>query len=144
MIHERNGFSEANLISEDEFGSVYKGIIDHDDRFFAVTFFHYQNGASNKRFIVECEAWRNIQHRNLLKVFMFKCYFKAMIKALVYTFMPNGSLHDWLHSHASKSMLKLSQRINIFIDANHCLPTIFHYDMKPNNILMDDDNMVCI
>ncbi|CAH1438667.1 unnamed protein product [Lactuca virosa] len=61
--------------------------------------------------------------------------------------MPNGSLHDWLHSSASNSRFNLLQRINILIDVayaldylhNHCLPSIVHCDLKPSNILLDDD-----
>ncbi|CAH1438684.1 unnamed protein product [Lactuca virosa] len=61
--------------------------------------------------------------------------------------MPNGSLRDWLHSSASKSKLNLLQRLNIIIDVasvldylhNHCLSIIIHCDLKPSNILLDDD-----
>lgn len=63
--------------------------------------------------------------------------------------MPNGSLHDWLHSPASKSRLTLLQRINILLDVafaldylhNHCISTIVHCDLKPSNILLDDDTV---
>ncbi|GKC69128.1 leucine-rich repeat protein [Tanacetum coccineum] len=69
------------------------------------------------------------------------------LKALVYEFMPSGSVHDWLHTSANTSKLNLLQRINILKDVataldylrNRCQTTIVHGDLKPSNILLDDD-----
>nr|KAJ0222543.1 hypothetical protein LSAT_V11C200094680 [Lactuca sativa] len=138
LLKATNGFSEANLIGEGGFGSVYKGVLDdHDGRIVADEVIHLQNRGAHKSFIAECEAWRNIRHRKLLKI-ITSCSsvdFKGNdFKALVYDFMLNGSLHDWLHSHATTSSLNLLQRMNILINVasaldylhNHCLPTIVH------------------
>ncbi|KAL4576228.1 hypothetical protein LXL04_012319 [Taraxacum kok-saghyz] len=149
LLKATNGFSEANLIGEGGFSSVYKGVLD-DRLVVAVKVIHLQNRGAHKSFLVECEAWRGIRHRNLLKV-ITSCssvdFQGNDFKALVYEFMPNGTLHDWLHSAATTSKLNLLQRINILIDVasaldylhNHCLPTIVHCDLKPSNILLDDD-----
>ncbi|KAI3519848.1 hypothetical protein L1887_09065 [Cichorium endivia] len=149
LLKATNGFSEANLIGQGGFSSVYKGILNHD-RFVAVKVLHLQNRGAQKSFIAECEAWRSIRHRNLLKI-ITSCssvdHQGNDFKALVYEFMPNGSLHDWLHSCACASRLNLLQRITILIDVasaldylhNHCLPTVVHCDLKPSNILLDDD-----
>ncbi|KAL7613675.1 hypothetical protein Lser_V15G08768 [Lactuca serriola] len=148
LLKATNGFSEANLIGEGGVSSVYKGILD--DTCVAVKVVHLQNRGAHKSFLAECEAWRSIRHRNLLKI-ITACSsidFKGNdFKALVYEFMPNGSLHDWLHSNVTTTKLNLLQRINILIDVasaldylhNHCLPTIVHCDLKPSNILLDDD-----
>ncbi|KAL4576304.1 hypothetical protein LXL04_012396 [Taraxacum kok-saghyz] len=152
LLKATNGFSQANLIGEGGFSSVYKGIIDHDHTCVAVKVVHLQNRGAHKSFLTECEAWRSIRHRNLLKI-ITSCssvdFQGNDFKALVYEFMHNGSLHDWLHSSASASTsgLNLIQRINILIDVasaldylhNHCLPTIIHCDLKPSNILLDND-----
>ncbi|KAI3519852.1 hypothetical protein L1887_09069 [Cichorium endivia] len=130
LLKATNGFSESNLIGKGGFGSVYKGIIDDDDnRFVAVKVVHLQNRGAHKSFIAECEAWCRIQHRNLLKI-ITSCstvdFQGNDFNALVYEFMPNGSLHDWLHSNATTSRLNLLQ-------------TIVHYNLKPSNILLDED-----
>ncbi|KAL4576202.1 hypothetical protein LXL04_012291 [Taraxacum kok-saghyz] len=151
LFKATNGFSEANLIGEGGFSSVYKGILDdHDERIVAVKVIHLENRGAHKSFIAECEALRSIRHRNLMKIITLcsSVDFQGNdFKALVYELMPNGSLHDWLHSSSSESRLNFLQRINILFDVacaldylhNHCVPTVVHCDLKPSNILLDDD-----
>ncbi|MFS7956952.1 putative protein kinase RLK-Pelle-LRR-XII-1 family [Helianthus anomalus] len=147
LLKATDGFSEANLIGSGGFSSVYKGILDEDDKFVAVKVLHLQDRGAQRSFMRECEAWRNIRHRNLLKI-ITSCssvdFQGNDFKALVYEFMPNGSLHDWLHP---TSRLSLLQIIHILIDVasaldyihNHCIPSIVHGDLKPSNILLDDE-----
>ncbi|GKC05569.1 leucine-rich repeat protein, partial [Tanacetum coccineum] len=122
----------------------------HDDRFVAIKVLHLQSRGAHRSFLAECEAWRNIRHRNMLKI-ITSCssvdFQGNDFKALVYEFMPNGSVHDWLHSSANTTKLNLVQRINILKDVataldylhNRCQTTIFHGDLKPSNILLDND-----
>ncbi|XP_071734450.1 uncharacterized protein [Rutidosis leptorrhynchoides] len=150
LLKATDGFSEANLIGKGGSSSVYKGVLEHDDRSVAVKVLHLQNRRAHKNFLRECEAWRSIRHRNLLKI-ITACssvdFQGNDFKALVYEFMPNGSLHDWLHSSAHASRLNLPQRINILVDVasaldylhNFCGTAIVHCDVKPSNILLDDD-----
>ncbi|GJT54122.1 kinase-like domain-containing protein [Tanacetum coccineum] len=151
LLKATDGFSTKNLIGEGGFSSVYKGILDYDDgRFVAVKVLHLQNRGAHKSFLAECEAWRNIRHRNLLKI-ITSCssvdFQRNDFKALVYEYMPNGSVHDWLHSNVNLSKLNLLQRINILRDVataldylhNRCQTTIVHGDLKPSNILLDAD-----
>ncbi|GKC39363.1 leucine-rich repeat protein [Tanacetum coccineum] len=151
LLKATDGFSAENLIGEGGFSSVYKGILNsHDDRFFAVKVLHLHNRGALKSFLVECEAWRNIRHRNLLKIvtsFSSVDFQGNDFKAIVYQFMPNGSVHDWLHSRLNTSKLNLLQRMNIIVDVataldylhNRCQTTIIHGDLKPSNILLDVD-----
>ncbi|CAH1438697.1 unnamed protein product [Lactuca virosa] len=148
LLKATNGFSQANLIGEGGFGSVYKGVLD--DTVVAVKVLRLQNRGAHRSFTAECQAWRSIRHRNLVKI-ITSCssldFHGNDFKVLVYEFMPNGSLHDWLHSSPSTSRLNLFQRINILMDIastidylhNHCLSPIIHCDLKPSNILLDDD-----
>ncbi|GKD14984.1 kinase-like domain-containing protein, partial [Tanacetum coccineum] len=69
LLKATDGFSTQNLIGEGGFGSVYKGTLNSDDdRFVAVKVLHLRNRGALKSFLAECEAWRNIRRRNLLKI----------------------------------------------------------------------------
>nr|XP_043619662.1 receptor kinase-like protein Xa21 [Erigeron canadensis] len=150
LLKATDGFSEANLIGQGGSSSVYKGTLDHDDNIVAVKVLHLQIQGAHRSFMAECEAWRSIRHRNLLKI-ITSCssvdFQGNDFKALVYEFMSNGSLHDWLYSNANTSRLNLIQRINILIEVasavdylhNQCITTVVHGDLKPSNILLDND-----
>lgn len=100
LYNATSGFSSVNLIGEGGFGYVYKGILDEGKTIIAVKVFHLLHHGAFKSFIAECNALRNIRHRNLVKV-LTACsgvdYQGNNFKALVYELMPIGSLEDWFH-----------------------------------------------
>ncbi|KAJ0558169.1 putative protein kinase RLK-Pelle-LRR-XII-1 family [Helianthus annuus] len=151
LLKATNGFSETNLIGNGGFSSVYKGVLNEDDdTFVAVKVLRLQNRGAERSFMRECEAWRNIRHRNLLRI-ITSCssidFQGNDFKALVYEFMPKGSLHDWLYATEGTSRLNYIQITNILVDVasaldylhNHCAPIVVHGDLKPSNILLDDE-----
>ena len=102
ILNATAGFSSANLIGVDSFGSVYKGILDQGGQvhMVAVKVLNLLHHGASKSFIVECEVLRNTRHRNLLKL-LTSCagidYQGHNFKDLVYEFMENGNLDEWLH-----------------------------------------------
>jgi serine/threonine protein kinase len=139
------------------FGSVYKGILDQGRHTVAVKVLNLLRHGASKSFMAECEALRNIRHRNLVKV-LTSCssidYQGHDFKALVYEFMGNGNLDEWLHPtpRINEALeeprgLSLLQRLNIAIDVanaldylhHHCQTPIVHCDLKPSNVLLDDE-----
>ena len=82
------------------FGSVYKGVLDQNGTVVAVKVLNISRQEASKSFLAECEALRNIRHQNLVKV-VTACsgvdYQGNDFKALVYEFMANGNLEEWLH-----------------------------------------------
>jgi Leucine-rich repeat (LRR) protein len=157
LLKATDGFSSANLLGVGSFGFVYKGIIDENRMTIAVKVLNLLRRGASKSFLVECEALRSIRHRNLVKI-LTVCsgvdYQANNFKALVYEFMVNGSLEDWLHptinedeAHQEQRNLNLYQRLNIAIDVasaleylhHHCQTPILHCDLKPSNVLLDDE-----
>ncbi|XP_021973645.1 receptor kinase-like protein Xa21 [Helianthus annuus] len=151
LLKATNGFSETNLIGNGGFSSVYKGVLnENDDTLVAVKVLRLQNRGAERSFMRECEAWRNIRHRNLLRI-ITSCssidFQGNDFKALVYEFMPKGSLHDWLYTSEGTSRLNYIQITNILADVasaldylhNHCVPIVVHGDLKPSNILLNDE-----
>ncbi|KAF4358608.1 hypothetical protein F8388_021120 [Cannabis sativa] len=155
MLHKgTSGFSPSNLIGSGSFGSVFKGTLDEDERLVAIKVFNLQRNGASKSFMSECMALRNIRHRNLVKI-ITSCssldYNGNEFKALVFEFMVNSSLEEWLHlkingEYCSRN-LNFLQRLNVAIDVAsalqylhfECEPPIIHCDLKPSNILLDDD-----
>ncbi|KAI3411636.1 Protein kinase domain-containing protein, partial [Psidium guajava] len=149
-----DGFSPAKNIGTGSYGSVYKGCIR--ELVVAVKVLDLQQRGASKSFIAECEALRLIRHRNLLRI-VTSCssidFFGNEFKALVYDYMPNGSLEKWLHvdnaddENPGRRQLSFVQRVSIAIDIAQALdylhhdadPPVVHCDLKPSNVLLDDD-----
>ncbi|KAK7407068.1 hypothetical protein VNO78_08709 [Psophocarpus tetragonolobus] len=149
-----NGFSTTNLIGFGNFSSVYKGTLELEDKVVAIKVFNLKKKGAHKSFIVECNALKNIKHRNLVQI-LTCCsstnYKGQEFKALIFEYMGNGSLEEWLHPvtlNAEHQMkFNLNQRLNIMIDVasaihylhHECEEVIIHCDLKPSNVLLDDD-----
>ncbi|XP_031103868.1 probable LRR receptor-like serine/threonine-protein kinase At3g47570 [Ipomoea triloba] len=153
------GFSQENLIGSGKFSSVYKGNLDEQcDDVVAIKVLKLQVKGASKSFIAECDALRQIRHRNLVKV-VSSCsgtdYNGNDFKAIIYKYMEEGNLETWLHDYSSKAneqsseltSLSLVERVNIGIDIAcaleylhvECGTPLVHCDLKPSNVLLDSD-----
>ncbi|PIA40868.1 hypothetical protein AQUCO_02400135v1 [Aquilegia coerulea] len=153
LLRATNGFSADNLIGVGSYGSVFKGVLEEINQAVAVKVLNLQREGASKSFLTECNALRHLRHRNLLKI-ITACssvdFHGNDFRALVFEFMPNGSLEEWLHprvnGHDSRN-LSFIQRLDIAIDIasaldylhHHCQPSVVHCDLKPSNVLLDDD-----
>ncbi|XP_020547989.1 putative receptor-like protein kinase At3g47110 [Sesamum indicum] len=155
LLTATDGFSEANMIGSGRFGSVYKGSIDNGNTTVAVKVLKLNVRGAHKSFTRECNVLRGLRHRNLLKILSISVsidYQGNDFMALIYQFKANGSLDKWLHldadgRHENMRYLTLMQRLNIAIDVasaveylhNGTDSAVVHGDLKPSNILLDDD-----
>ncbi|KAL6275832.1 hypothetical protein ACE6H2_019433 [Prunus campanulata] len=156
LLRATDEFSSANLIGAGSFGSVYKGILDDNDKhqLVAVKVFNLLRHGASKSFMAECVALRNIKHRNLVEIITACSSVDCRgndFKALVYKYMDRGSLEEWLHPPTEieevREALNLEQRLDIAIDVacaldylhNHCETPTVHCDLKPSNVLLDNE-----
>ncbi|CAN1836900.1 Probable LRR receptor-like serine/threonine-protein kinase At3g47570 [Linum perenne] len=153
LFEATNGFSLGNQIGVGSFGSVYKGVLNDIGEAsinnIAVKVFNLQRRGALKSFVAECEALKNIKHKNLVRI-VTVCssvdHEENDFKALIYEFLANGSLEDWLHRPTTRS-LNFIERLNVAIDIasavdylhNNCGTPIVHCDLKPSNVLLDED-----
>lgn len=156
LARATNGFSTSNLIGEGRYGSVYQGQLFQDINVVAIKVFSLETKGAQKSFIAECNALRNVRHRNLVPVLTACSSIDSSgndFKALVYEFMPRGDLHKLLystpHDETSSDLcyISLAQRLSIVVNVSNALAylhhnhqgTIIHCDIKPTNILLDDN-----
>ncbi|XP_056861112.1 probable LRR receptor-like serine/threonine-protein kinase At3g47570 isoform X3 [Raphanus sativus] len=151
-----DGFSSSNLIGSGSFGTVFKAFLPAENKVVAVKVLNMQRRGAMRSFMAECESLKDIRHRNLVKL-VTACssidFQGNDFRALIYEYMPNGSLDMWLHpkeiediSRPSRT-LTLLERLNIVIDVAsvleylhlNCHEAISHCDLKPSNVLLDDD-----
>ncbi|XP_062084746.1 putative receptor-like protein kinase At3g47110 [Humulus lupulus] len=143
------GFNEANLLGQGSFGSVYKAVIDQGKTTVAVKVSHEESSQSYKSLQRECEILSKIKHRNLIRI--IGSTWTSQFKALVLEFMPNGNLEQHLYPNRLEEedpcKLTLEERLSIAIDIasgleylqDGCPTQIVHCDLKPQNVLLDND-----
>nr|DAD21055.1 TPA_asm: hypothetical protein HUJ06_022518 [Nelumbo nucifera] len=146
-------FSQENLIGRGSFGSVYRGVL-RQGVIVGVKVLDVRTKGALKSFIAECNALRNVRHRNLVKLITCCSSIDSKnmeFQALVYEFMENGSLEDWIRGRRKHEGegggLNVVKRLNVAIDVasamdylhHDCQPAVLHCDLKPSNVLLDDE-----
>ncbi|KAF8015308.1 hypothetical protein BT93_H0958 [Corymbia citriodora subsp. variegata] len=128
-------------LGEGGYGSVYKGILRSGNEV-AVKILK-QSKSDGQDFISEVATIGRIHHVNVVQLVGF-C-FDYSKQALVYDFMPNGSLDKHISNKDGddpldyKKMHEISLGIARGIEYLHrgCDMQILHFDIKPHNILLD-------
>ncbi|RHN39193.1 putative transferase, protein kinase RLK-Pelle-LRR-I-1 family [Medicago truncatula] len=130
------------VIGEGGFGKVYVGILqDHTQ--VAVKILSTSSNQGYKEFQSEAQLLMVVHHRNLVSLIGY-CD-EDEIKALIYEYMANGNVQQ--HLLIDANILKWNERLKIAVDAAHgleylhngCKPAIMHRDLKPTNILLDEN-----
>ncbi|KAF5755548.1 putative glycerophosphodiester phosphodiesterase, protein kinase RLK-Pelle-LRK10L-2 family [Helianthus annuus] len=127
------------------FGTVYKGSLSNGN-FVAVKVLSESKG-NGEDFINEVASVGRTSHANIVNLVGF-CL-EDRRRALIYEFMPNGSLEKFIYGRSSSSISQLGweklHQIAIGIARGleylhrGCDTRILHFDIKPHNILLDQD-----
>ncbi|THG05249.1 putative receptor protein kinase ZmPK1 [Camellia sinensis] len=125
------------------FGTVYRAILDNQRVEAVKRLEGILHG--DAEFWAEVSIIGKLNHRNLVKMWGFCA--EGEHKLLVYEYMENGSLDKLLFTDSSSSALDWEHRYNIALGTakglsyihEECLKWVLHCDVKPQNILLDDN-----
>ncbi|XBI15436.1 hypothetical protein VPH35_057854 [Triticum aestivum] len=134
----------ADKLGEGGFGSVFKG--QFGDQRIAVKRLD-RTGQGKSEFSAEVQTIGSIHHIHLVRLIGF-CAEKSH-RLLVYEYMPKGSLDRWIYCRHDNDAppLDWSTRCKIITHIakglsylhEECTKRIAHLDVKPQNILLDDN-----
>ncbi|XP_061998537.1 LEAF RUST 10 DISEASE-RESISTANCE LOCUS RECEPTOR-LIKE PROTEIN KINASE-like 2.5 [Rosa rugosa] len=136
-----DGFKEK--LGEGGYGSVFKGKL-RSGHFGAIKLLDKSN-ANGEDFMSEVDTIGRIHHVNVVQLVGY-CV-EGSKRALVYDFMPNGSLDKYIYSKEGsitlsyKKMYEIAVGVAQGIEYLHqgCEMQILHFDIKPHNILLDEN-----
>ncbi|RDY01313.1 Receptor protein kinase CLAVATA1, partial [Mucuna pruriens] len=135
---------EENIIGKGGAGIVYRGSMPNGTDVAIKRLVGAGSGRNDYGFKAEIETLGKIRHRNIMRLMGYVSNKETNL--LLYEYMPNGSLGEWLHG-AKGGHLKWEMRYKIAVEAakglcylhHDCSPLIIHRDVKSNNILLDAD-----
>ncbi|XP_073008266.1 putative leucine-rich repeat receptor-like serine/threonine-protein kinase At2g19230 [Typha latifolia] len=140
LVNITKNFSQT--LGKGGFGTVFHGSLE-DGTEVAVKMCSLSSEQAPTLFLAEVENLSRVRHKNLVSLVGY-CMDRGCL-AVVYEYMPLGSLEDHLRGKAGLSRaLSWAERLQIVLDAaqgldylyNGCPKPIIHRDIKSSNILL--------
>lgn len=140
------------LIGRGSSASVFKGILNDGTEVAVKRIQGYVHGESEFR--SEVTATASVQHVNLVRLLGYCLVPSTGARFLVYEYAPNGSLDRWIFPRRGlksdqhqRNFLPWPVRYRVAVDVakalaylhNDCRLRVLHLDMKPENILLDEN-----
>ncbi|KAK7271658.1 hypothetical protein RJT34_27738 [Clitoria ternatea] len=137
-------FSSSRKLGQGGAGSVYRGTLPNG-KDVAVKRLVFNNRHWVDDFFNEVNLISGIQHKNLVK--LLGCSIEGPESLIVYEYLPNKSLDQFIFEKNSTNAIKWKQRLDIILGIAEGLAylhggyeiRIIHRDIKSSNILLDEN-----
>ncbi|XP_031495681.1 L-type lectin-domain containing receptor kinase VII.1 [Nymphaea colorata] len=139
------GFKEENLLKDGANGRIYRGVLPNVGAEIVVKCINHECDEGMKGFLSEICSVGRLKHRNLVGLRGW-CK-RDRVFMLVYDFMKNGSLDDWIFGGDDSKNLDWRSRVKILRDVGNGVlylhegweVKVLHRDIKASNVMLDQD-----
>ncbi|KAL9252848.1 LRR receptor-like serine/threonine-protein kinase RPK2-like protein [Drosera capensis] len=143
VVRATGNFSLTNCIGNGGFGATYKAEIS-PGVLVAVKRLSVGRFQGAQQFHVEIKTLGRLRHPNLVTLIGYHASETEMF--LIYNYLPGGNLEKFIQDRSTRAVdWRILHKIALDIARalaylhDQCVPRVLHRDVKPSNILLDED-----
>ncbi|AES74944.1 putative protein kinase RLK-Pelle-LRR-XV family [Medicago truncatula] len=143
VVQATGNFNASNCIGSGGFGATYKAEISQGI-LVAVKRLSVGRFQGVQQFHAEIKTLGRLHHPNLVTLIGYHACETEMF--LIYNYLPGGNLEKFIQERSTRAVdwkvlhkiaLDIARALSYLHD--QCVPRVLHRDVKPSNILLDDD-----
>ncbi|KAM7506842.1 hypothetical protein LguiA_017295 [Lonicera macranthoides] len=144
VVQATGSFNASNCIGNGGFGATYKAEIS-PGVLVAIKRLAVGRFQGVQQFDAEIKTLGRLRHPNLVTLIGYHASETEMF--LIYNYLPGGNLERFIQERSTRAVdwrilhkiaLDISRALAYLHD--QCVPRVLHRDVKPSNILLDDDH----
>nr|KYP64749.1 LRR receptor-like serine/threonine-protein kinase RPK2 [Cajanus cajan] len=143
VVRATGNFNAGNCIGNGGFGATYKAEIVPGN-LVAIKRLAVGRFQGVQQFHAEIKTLGRLRHPNLVTLIGYHASETEMF--LIYNYLPGGNLEKFIQERSSRAVdWRILHKIALDIARalaylhDQCVPRVLHRDVKPSNILLDDD-----